>query len=99
MGYNIAVIDDNNSDIARLKTDIESYFRQSVREPVNISAFNYGRIFIDAFHPGMFHLVFMDICMDGISGIDTVKVIRKVDPDILVVFLTSSEEYAATLTY
>ncbi|MCR4591279.1 MAG: LytTR family DNA-binding domain-containing protein [Lachnospiraceae bacterium] len=94
MDYNIAVIDDDNSDIARLKTDIESYFRQSVREPVNISAFNDGRIFIDAFHPGMFHLVFMDICMDGISGIDTVKGIRKVDPDILVVFLTSSEEYA-----
>ncbi len=94
MEYNIAVIDDDNSDIDRLKKDIETYFQQSVREPVNISAFNDGRVFLDAFHPGMFHLVFMDICMNDLNGIDTVKSIRKVDPDLLVVFLTSSEEYA-----
>ena len=93
MEYSIAVVDDNRDDIRRLTSAIKTFFDRTA-DRVNIAAFSAGEKFLDSFSAGVFQLVFMDICMDRLSGIETVKCLRKRDSDLLVVFLTSSEEYA-----
>ena len=39
-------------------------------------------------------LIFLDIQMRGISGIDTARILRQTAPDTLVVFATAYDEYA-----
>ncbi len=40
------------------------------------------------------HLVLLDIMMPGISGIDTLKEIKKIDPDIPVIMVTGVSDEA-----
>ena len=38
-------------------------------------------------------MVFLDICMAGTNGIETARRLRQADPEVLIVFVTSSPEY------
>ena len=40
-----------------------------------------------------YQVVFLDICMEGTNGIETAQRLRAADPDLLIVFVTSSPEY------
>ena len=40
-----------------------------------------------------YQVVFLDICMEGINGIETARQLRAADPELLIVFVTSSPEY------
>ena len=40
-----------------------------------------------------YQVVFLDICMEGTNGIETARILRRTDPDLLLVFVTSSPEY------
>ena len=55
--------------------------------------YDSGEDFIKAYTPGRFDIIFMDIFMKGIDGIETIRQIRQVDRQVLVVFLTTSREY------
>ena len=51
----------------------------------------YGDFFL---HEGVCdQVVFLDICMEGTNGIETARRLRAADPDLLIVFVTSSPEY------
>lgn len=43
--------------------------------------------------PTKFNIIFLDVLMKSINGIDTALKIREINPDVLIVFLTSSESY------
>lgn len=62
--------------------------------PVNISAFDSGEAFLKAHQPGRFDMVFMDIYMGGISGVETVRLLREREPGLPVAFVTSSQDHA-----
>lgn len=40
-----------------------------------------------------YQVVFLDICMEGTNGIETARQLRAADPELLIVFVTSSPEY------
>ena len=40
-----------------------------------------------------YQVVFLDICMEGTNGIEAAQRLRAADPDLLIVFVTSSPEY------
>lgn len=56
--------------------------------------FKSGEDFFEEYCYGKYDLIFMDIYMSGISGIDAVRRIREIDEDIPVAFTTSSTEHA-----
>ncbi len=85
---NIAIVDDNLPDVVKLESYIQNWNLSS------ISSYNNGSEFLREFEPGIFHVVFMDIIMDGLSGIQTARQIRSEDSQILIVFITTSREYA-----
>ena len=49
--------------------------------------------FWQAFPSKNHQVVFLDICMEGTNGIETARILRRTDPDLLLVFVTSSPEY------
>lgn len=70
----------------------------SILERSNISlhyeVFSSGEDFLKSFRAGKYHLIFMDIYLSGISGVETVTEVRKVDLDVFIAFTTSSLDYA-----
>ena len=91
---NIAVVDDTLSDVFRLKSFIESWFAASEHKLTGIMTFTSGEEMLRAFEPGMFQIVFMDIIMKKINGVETAKILRDYDMELLIVFTTTSREYA-----
>lgn len=42
---------------------------------------------------GVFDIIFLDICMNGMNGMELAKNIRKYDRDVMIVFLTGVSDY------
>ena len=47
--------------------------------------------------PWRFDLIFMDIYLNELNGIDIVRKIRQMDSKVMIVFLTTSKEYILKL--
>lgn len=62
--------------------------------PASVTVFGSGEDFLEEYRPGRFDLVFMDIYMDGLTGVETVRRIRQTDARLPIVFVTSSREHA-----
>ena len=93
MEWKLAVLDDLQSDRDRLEKDLHKWFGALGKE-VSVSVFSDGLSMSEAFRKGDWQLAFLDICMDGINGIETAKRLRQEDAELLIVFLTTSPEYA-----
>lgn len=94
MEFNIAIVDDTLADVLRLENFIENYFSLSEHKLNKIVSYSSGSEILKNFHPRMFQIVFMDIIMGDINGIETSRRLRKEDKEILIVFTTTSREYA-----
>lgn len=57
------------------------------------TAFASGEDFLANYQAGKYNLIFMDIYMGGISGVETVAAIRRVDENVPVAFATTSTEH------
>lgn len=89
---NIAVIDDIPAEIAVIEKILYSISEKICIKP-DISCFRSGEEFLEIFEESAFDIVFMDIYMKGMTGIETARALRKKDPHCLLVFLTESTEH------
>ena len=93
MKLQFAVVDDLEPDRQGLAQDIQSWL--AAEETLGeVRCFSAGQEFLRQFEPGEYSVVFMDICMDEMNGIETARRIRSADTGVLIIFLTTSEEYA-----
>ena len=94
IALNIAIVDDNPTDTARLRSFIRTWHESS--SPLTLSTASYpsGEDMMRVFVPGSLQLVFMDILMGGTNGVDTARQIRRLDSEVLIVFLTTSRDFA-----
>lgn len=91
--YRIAVVDDLERDRAWLAEKLADYMARD-RLEYELTAFASGEAFSAALEQGQrFNLVFMDIYMDGITGIEAAQTLRARDMDCKLVFLTTSEDF------
>ncbi len=58
---------------------------------VRVDHYSSGEALLAGYEPFRYSVLFLDIYMDGISGIETARAIRAVDDDVGLVFLTTSE--------
>lgn len=64
--------------------------------PAEIRQFEDGISFLDAVRPeGAFDILLTDIQMEGVDGMELGKKIRRKNPGMFIIFITSYEEYAA----
>ena len=91
---NIAIVDDLKTDSDRLVGFIDTYMKQHNLQYGTLDRFSSGEDFLGAFTPGKYDLIFLDIYMDGITGMETAKRIRQTDHDCRIIFITISPEFA-----
>ena len=89
----IAVCDDNDRDRAGICSLINTYLDLHNLH-IKIDQFSSGEAFL-AGEPGNYGLVFMDITMKGINGIDTIRRLREFNTTARVIFCSSTNSYAA----
>ena len=89
----IAIVDDLADERTLLKTRLE---RQLALRGVQaeLLEFESGEAFLAAEKERRFSAAFLDIYMDGISGMDAAKALRKTDTDCLLIFTTTSTDHA-----
>ena len=89
---NIALVDDMPREITRLSGIIEEYATEH-QLPVELKTFASAEELLGSYRPLQYTLIFMDIYMDGMTGVEAVKKIREIDKETLIVFLTTSMEH------
>lgn len=85
----IAICDDEQSDLAIIK----QYCKQFDPE-LSVSMFDCGEALLSAFKDDYFDLIFLDIEMGTLNGLDVGKQLVKFQPKPVIVFTTQSLNYA-----
>lgn len=91
MELRFAVVEDRLPDAQRLESLLRLAFGGG--QPLVCDHYESGDAFLQAFPSKNHQVVFLDICMEGTNGIETARILRRTDPDLLLVFVTSSPEY------
>lgn len=89
---NIAICDDEPSLIHHLSDQLERYAKESGEE-IRITSFSNGRELMRKYDMN-FELIFLDIKMDKMNGLEAAREIRKIDAKVSIIFLTSLIQYA-----
>lgn len=88
----IAVVEDDPHD----RETIERYVQEAsaaVAEGIKVASFASGQEFVDAYPPGL-DIAFLDIDMEGLSGIETARAVRAFDQQVVIVFVTNMYQFA-----
>lgn len=89
----IAVVDDLPGDREKLCAMLNQYGAAGdIRW--EIGAFSSGEELLASFAPGEYAIVFLDILMGGLGGIEVARRLRALDPAAEVVFITTEADYA-----
>lgn len=89
---NIAIVDDSPRDLDALQTVLREYAAVN-RLELSVAAFDNAESLVSHYRPFQYTVVFLDIYMKSMTGIDAAHRIRKTDGNTLLVFLTSSDEH------
>ena len=90
--YQICIVDDEDNSLNQLKEILLKFFKEKSIQ-VDIFSFNNPVNFIDKFIPNKYDIIFLDISMPQINGIDVGKKIREKDISTTIVFTTSLIHY------
>lgn len=93
MSLNIAVVDDLALERTMLADFICKYCTEH-RIAANLIHFTNGEELLADFVAQKFDIIFLDIYMSGLNGIDTAKQLRKIDTACRLVFVTNSDQHA-----
>lgn len=92
-GLSIAICDDLIEERINLAKLIQAYCKKCALSP-QIHLFSSGEELLEAFtQPGLFQIIFLDIYMPGMSGVDTAKKIRAIDSSVFLLFATTSQDH------
>ena len=91
----IAIADDNIQDTEKLTEELTAALSEFGYENERIECFESGEALLKKFEAGRYEIIFLDIFLGGINGIDTAKEIRRKDKDVRLVFQTTSNDFAA----
>jgi len=87
----IAICEDQAETLKKTKQDIVSLCLE--KDDFEFFEFCNGEDLINSFYLNRFDIVVLDIEMGGINGFETAEIIRKTDENIIIVFLTSHDNF------
>ncbi len=88
----VAVVDDLQSEREHIRADLERIFQNNAEYELRCICFESAEAFLDA-SPEV-QIVFLDICMDGMNGIELARRLRNLNERLLIIFLSTSSEFA-----
>ena len=88
----IAMVEDEESCREQLQSLIDRYFKENGGE-VYVTPFTNGMDFVSDYRP-VYDIVLMDIEMPHLNGMEAAKKMRKLDPDVCLIFVTNLAQYA-----
>lgn len=90
---NVAICEDSDIDMEILKGIVESQLncRNILYE---IHTFSNGEELVEEYKNKPCDIIFLDIMMDGMNGIETGKCIREMDTAVEIVYCTATKEFA-----
>ena len=91
----IAIIEDHSDDAAILLHFLAQWSeKQQIPLAPQPECFSSGEEFLTTFSGGSYDLLFLDIYLKDLNGMETARRIREMDPDCKIIFTTSSTEFA-----
>lgn len=88
----VAIVEDSEKERERIRECL-AYAGHETGAAFDIRDFPSGLAFLGSFRPE-YDLVFMDIDMPGMNGMETAKALRKVDSSVILIFVTNMAQYA-----
>ena len=89
----IAIVDDIAQERQLLRQRLE-HSLEARGVPGELTEFESGEAFLEAARQQRFTAAFLDIYMDGISGMEAATQLRQFDPECLLIFSTTSTDHA-----
>ncbi|MBP5249963.1 MAG: response regulator transcription factor [Lachnospiraceae bacterium] len=89
---NIAIVDDDQKEIDTLSDTLKEYAALG-KTALTINVFHSAQEILAAYRPYAYTAIFMDIYMDGKTGIEAAQEILSLDRRAIIIFLTSSDEH------
>lgn len=89
----VAIVDDSQQDRQELRSFLTRWCAVQGLCP-EISEFESGECFVSDYLQNSFELIFLDIFMGQMDGIETARRLREMDKDCRIVFLTTSHAHA-----
>lgn len=91
----VAILDDLAQCRKEIRSSLQQYLDDHyVKEAIAIQEFESGEVFLSDFEKDRYDLLFIDQYMKQLSGIETAKHIREIDPTVIIIFVTTSREHA-----
>ena len=87
----IAIVEDDPQDFYILKKNVEQFFHTE-KEPFVIQEYHDGLRFIRNYEEP--DIVFMDIKMDKLDGLDAARLLRKISTESILIFVTRMAQFA-----
>ena len=89
---NIAIVDDDIRSVDRIREYLDRYSGEMTRS-FNITAFSDGDMIVSGYNH-QFDVIFMDVEMKFMDGISAAEEIRRVDSEVVIIFITNMMQYA-----
>lgn len=87
----IAIVDDE----IRLYQNLRLFLEELLGDYADITYFSSGESFLKTWKAESFDLIILDIFMDGITGMEVAREVRRTDSEVKIAFGTTSNEFAS----
>lgn len=88
----IAIVDDE-LEVREMLSQYIARFSQEKGMPMEVTTFSSGDAFLSGYKK-IYDIIIFDIDMPGTNGIDTARLLRKIDTRVTIVFVTNIAQYA-----
>ncbi len=89
---NIAVVEDDERQIEQTERYIRDFEKES-GQTFNVTVFHDGLALLDRYK-SVYDIIFMDIEMPDLDGMETAKKLRELDSAVIIIFMTNMQQYA-----
>lgn len=88
----IAIVEDEENYISEIKEHLKQYEEES-GEKFSVSVYSDGDGIVSRYK-GQFDIILMDIHMKFIDGMTAAEEIRRIDSEVIIIFITNMTQYA-----
>lgn len=90
----VVICDDIQKDMEIIRTSLDTYAAVHLEYHIEIDEYSSAVDVLHRMEEKAYDIALMDICMPGVPGTDAAEKMLEKNPEMSVIFLTTSDEYA-----